>query len=64
MQPLSGDVGDGGAPRISVRLPRPQHDRAIELAGDGRGALSGFVRAAVADAIERAGKDPPPEPDG
>ncbi len=31
MRPLS-DTQDGGSPRISVRLPRPQHDRVVELA--------------------------------
>ena len=61
MRPLNDE--DGGSPRISVRLPQSQHERAIELAGDGRGALSAFVRAAVLDRIGR--KDAgPPEPDG
>jgi Arc/MetJ-type ribon-helix-helix transcriptional regulator len=57
MRPLNDE--DGGSPRISVRLPQSQHERAIELAGDGRGALSEFVRQAVADRLERKDKGPP-----
>jgi hypothetical protein len=38
---------------VGVRLPRELHERAIELAGLERGALSEFVRQAVADALER-----------
>jgi site-specific DNA-cytosine methylase len=51
MRPLSPEHGQ--APMVGVRLPRELHERAIELAGDGRGALSAFVRQAVADALER-----------
>lgn len=38
---------------VGVRLPAGVRERVVELAGDSRGALSAFIRRAVADAIER-----------
>jgi len=47
---LSTEPGD--APVVGVRLPRELRDRVLELAGDGKGALSAFIREAVAGAVE------------
>ena len=58
MHPLS-DTVDGRAPIVGVRLAAETRERVIELAGDGRGALSDFVRRAVEREIERAGTGPP-----
>ena len=44
---------------IGVRFPADLRERVVELAGDERGALSEFVRQAVADALERADTGPP-----
>jgi hypothetical protein len=42
---------------VGVRLPRELHERAIELAGQERGALSEFVRDAVAGAVDAAERE-------
>jgi len=44
---------------IGVRFPADLRERVVELAGDERGALSEFVRQAVAEAVERADMPPP-----
>ena len=43
---------------VGVRLPADVHERVIALAGSDRGALSAFIRRAVADAIEAAALEP------
>ncbi len=54
MRPLSNET-EGKAPVVGVRLAAETRERVVELVGPARGALSEFIRTAVADAIERAG---------
>lgn len=54
---LRPDLG-GQSPMVGVRLPADVHERVIALAGSDRGALSAFIRRAVADAIEAAALEP------
>jgi hypothetical protein len=44
---------------VGVRFPPELRERVVELAGDERGALSAFVRQAVAEAVERDERGPP-----
>ena len=48
---------------IGVRFPAELRERVVELAGPDHGALSDFVRQAVADRLEREDEGPP-VPDG
>jgi hypothetical protein len=52
---LSTDPGK--SPVVGIRLPRELRERAIELAGPEYGALSEFVREAVADAVDAAERE-------
>jgi len=46
---------------VGVRLPADVHQRVIELAGQDKGAISAFIRAAVLEALDRAEPGPPDE---
>jgi len=59
MRPL--DPEGGRAPMVGVRLPADVHQRVIELAGQDKGAISAFIRAAVLEALDRAEPGPPDE---
>ncbi len=63
MRSLSATAG-GESPPVKVRLAAETRERVIELAGPERGALSEFIRSAIADAIERADRGPPGEGGG
>lgn len=58
-QPL--DEAGGSAPRISVRLARPQHDRVIELAEASGETVSGLIRDLIDRELERSEAEPPGE---
>jgi hypothetical protein len=51
-KPLSEAGGE--AQFVGVKFPHEQVVKIIKLAGSDRGALSAFIRKAVADAIEAA----------
>jgi predicted transcriptional regulator len=44
---------------IGVRFPAELRERVVKLAGPEHGALSDYVRQAVADALEREDEGPP-----
>jgi predicted DNA-binding protein len=56
-QPL--DRAGGEAPKISVRLPRPQRERVLELAAVSGRTVSSVIRELVSRELERAGTGPP-----
>jgi hypothetical protein len=47
------DPAGGSAPKICVRLPRPQHERVIELAGASGGTVSDLIRELVGRELAR-----------
>jgi hypothetical protein len=52
------DEAGGRAPRISVRVPRPQHDRVVELAGASGGTVSELIRELIDRELDRAEPEP------
>ena len=52
------DEAGGSAPRISVRLARPKHDRVIELVSASGGTVSDLVRDLIDRELERADTEP------
>jgi predicted DNA-binding protein len=55
-QPL--DEAGGTAPRISVRLARPKHDRVVELAEATGGTVSALIRELVDRELDRLDMEP------
>jgi len=55
------DPAGGSAPRTCLRLPRPQHERVLELASTSGGTVSELIRELINRELVMAERGPPGE---